>query len=82
MDQNWTWREVQLPFEPADNVFIFYIECQLGLLGQGSTYWSKDSHTFEQGSGSFQASRRLVTRNWNNLCLFELINNAGTVANS
>jgi hypothetical protein len=46
----WALREVQLAFDEDDSPFFFYFENSLTITGQGSTYWSMASRTFE---GSF-----------------------------
>jgi len=46
-DQNWALREVLLAFYKLDCNFFPYSTRQLSIIGQGSTYWSKVSHTIE-----------------------------------
>ena len=53
MDPNWALRDVQLAFDEVDSQFISYFEWLLRLIGQGSTYWSNPSPTFEGDSVSF-----------------------------
>jgi len=64
MDRNWALRDVQLRLDDVDNLFFSYSECYFRLLSQGSTYWTKASHTFEGSSGSFWANRWPFTRNY------------------
>jgi len=40
-------REVQLTFNEVDRLFVSHFEIQLRMIGQGPTYWSKASQTFE-----------------------------------
>jgi hypothetical protein len=47
MDQNWALREVQLAFDEVDRLFGSCFESYLQMIGQGPTYWSKVSRTFE-----------------------------------
>jgi len=47
MDHNWALREVQLAFDDVDRLFGSRFESQLMMIGQGPTYWSKVSRTFE-----------------------------------
>jgi hypothetical protein len=53
MDRNWALQEVQLAFDEVDSPFFSYFESSLRISGQGSTYWSTASQTFERSSGSF-----------------------------
>jgi len=50
MDRNWALREVQLPFDEVNCLFCSRLESQLRMTGQGPTYWSKASRTFEGGA--------------------------------
>jgi len=47
MDKNCTLREVQLAFDEVDSPFFSYFESSLRITGQGSTYGSTASWTFE-----------------------------------
>jgi len=47
MDRNWALREVQLAFDDVDRLFGSHFESELTMIGQGPTYWSKVSRTFE-----------------------------------
>jgi len=47
MDRNSALREVQLAFDEVDRLFCSCFESQLKMIGQGPTYWSKASRTFE-----------------------------------
>jgi len=64
MDPNWALRDVQLAFDEVDSQFFFYFEWLLRLIGQGSTYWSNPSPTFEGDSVSFWAYQQPFTRNY------------------
>ena len=63
MDQNCTLGEVQPAFDEGESLFFSYFECYIRMVGQGSTYRMKASHTYEGGSGLFWVYRRLFTRN-------------------
>jgi len=65
MYQNWALREAQLAFDEVDSPFYSYSESSLRITGQGSTYWSTPSQTFEGSSWSFQADSRRFTWNYN-----------------
>jgi len=52
MDRNRALREVQ---DEVNNLFFFHFNSKFRIIGQGSTYWSKASHTFEGSSRSFWA---------------------------
>jgi len=47
MHRNWALREVQLAFDEVDCLFGSRFESSLMMIGQGPTYWSKVSHSFE-----------------------------------
>jgi len=47
MDRNWALREVQLAFDEVDRLLCSSFESKLRMIGQGPTYWSKASRTFE-----------------------------------
>jgi len=47
MDRNWALHEVQLAFDEVDRLFCFCFESKSSMIGQGPTYWSKASRTFE-----------------------------------
>jgi len=47
MEQNVALREVQVAFDEVDHLFFSLFECYLGMLGQGPTFCSKASGTFE-----------------------------------
>jgi len=49
LDQNWVLCEVQLAFNEVDSPFFSYFDISLRITGQGSTYGSTASRTF-QGS--------------------------------
>jgi len=53
MDPNWAMREVQLAFDEVNSLFFLYFISKLRIIGQGSTYCSKASPTFEGSAGSF-----------------------------
>jgi len=53
MDRNWAMWEVQLTFDEVNSLYFFYCNSSFRIIGQGSTYWSKASHTFEGSSRSF-----------------------------
>jgi hypothetical protein len=42
------FQEVQLAFDEVDGLFFSYLDCESTIIGQGSTYWSTASHTFER----------------------------------
>jgi hypothetical protein len=50
MDRNWALREVQLAFDEIDCPIFSYFESSLRITGQGSTYGSTSSRTFERSS--------------------------------
>jgi len=58
IDRNWASHEVQLTFDVVDRLFFSPFQCWLRAIGQGPTYWSKDSRTFEGPSWSFSAYQR------------------------
>ena len=62
MDWNWALREFQLTFDEVNLLFFSLFISSFSMLGQGPTYWSKVSCTFEGCIGSFWAHRRPVTR--------------------
>jgi len=47
IDRNWALREVQLAFDEVDTPFFLNFEISLRITGQGSTYGSTASRTFE-----------------------------------
>jgi hypothetical protein len=47
MDRNWELGEVQLAGNEVDRLFSSRFESYLKIIGQGPTYWSGVSHTFE-----------------------------------
>jgi len=47
MDKNWALRDVQLAFDGIDRLFFLHFGSYFGMIGQGPTYWSKVSRTFE-----------------------------------
>jgi hypothetical protein len=53
LDRNWALREVQLAFDEVDRLLCSCFESYLRMIGQGPTYWSKASRTFEGRAGSF-----------------------------
>jgi len=53
MDRKWASREVQLAFEEVYRLFCSHFDSKLRMIGQGPTYWSKASCTFEGRAGSF-----------------------------
>jgi len=53
IDHNWAMREVQLTFDEVCSLFFFYFNSEFRIIGDGSTYWSKASHTLEGSSRSF-----------------------------
>jgi len=63
MDRNWAMREVQLSFDEVNSLFFFQFNSSFKIIGQGSTYWSKASHTSKRSSRSFWAYWR--QRAWN-----------------
>jgi len=58
VDRNWALREVQLAFNEVDRLLCSCFESELRMIGQGPTYWSKASHSFEGRAWSFWAYRR------------------------
>jgi len=54
MDRNWALQEVQLAFDKVDSPFFSYFETSLRITGQGSTYGSTASRTFEGSSDHFE----------------------------
>jgi len=50
MNRNWTLQEVEQAFDEVDSPFFVYFESSLKITGQGSTYWSTASQTFESSS--------------------------------
>ena len=79
MDQNRALREVQLTFDKVNSLLFSYFECLLRTIGQESTYWSKATHTFEGGSGSFRAYRRPFTGTYDRPCCFDSADDSGTI---
>jgi len=59
MDRNGALCEVQLAFDEVNRLFYSCFESELRMIGQGPTYWSKASRTFEGRAWSFWADRRL-----------------------
>jgi hypothetical protein len=57
MDRNWALLEVQLAFDEVNLLFCSRFESDLRMIGQGPTYWSKASRTFEGRGWSFWAYR-------------------------
>jgi len=55
LDRNWALGEVQLAFDEVDRLFCSHFESYLRMIGQGPTYWSKASRSFEGRAGSFWA---------------------------
>jgi len=55
MDRTWALREVQFAFDEVDRLFYSHFESKLRMIGQGPTYWSKASRTFEGRTWSFWA---------------------------
>ena len=53
VDHNWALHEVQLAIDDVDPLFISRFESKSIMIGQGPTYWSKPSDTFEGGARSF-----------------------------
>jgi len=47
IDQNWALHEVQLAFDEIDYLICSPFNSYLRMIGQGPTYWSKASRTFE-----------------------------------
>jgi hypothetical protein len=47
IDRNWALGEVQLAFDEVNLLFFSCFETLFRMLGQGPTYWSKASCTFE-----------------------------------
>jgi len=82
MDRNWALREVQLVFDGVDYHFFSYYKSQLRIIGQGSTYWGKASHTFESSSWAFWAYRWLCTWNHDWWCLIKLVDVPWTTVNT
>jgi len=81
MDQNCPLGEVQPAFDEGESLFFSYFECYIRMIGQGSTYRMKASHSYEGGSGLFWVYRRLFTRNYHWECFFTLLDNSGTTIN-
>jgi len=65
MDRNWALWDVQLAFDEVDSPFFSYFESSLRIAGQGSTYWSMATKTFEGTSWSFWDDSWLFTWNYN-----------------
>jgi hypothetical protein len=57
MDRNWTLREVQVAFNEVDCLFFSCFESWLRMIGQGPTYRSMASCTFEECTESFWAKQ-------------------------
>jgi len=53
IDQNWALREVQPASDGVYRLFSSWFESKLRMIGQGPTFWSKASCTFEERAGSF-----------------------------
>jgi len=53
MDHKRALREVQLAFNEVDRPFCSHFESLFRMIGQGPTYWSKASRSFEGPAGSF-----------------------------
>jgi len=53
MDRNWALQEIQLAIDEVDSPFFSFFERRLRMIGQRSTFWSRDSSTFEGGTWSF-----------------------------
>jgi hypothetical protein len=47
MDRNWALREVQHTFDEVNRLFCARFESKLRMIGEGPTYWSKASRTFQ-----------------------------------
>jgi len=56
VDRNWGLREVQLAFDEVDSHFFSDFKSWFSIIGQGTTYQNKVSHTFEGGSWSIWAN--------------------------
>jgi len=78
MDQDWAMWEVQLAFDDVNSLFFFHSNNQIRIIGQGSTYWSKASHTFKGSAGLFWAYRWPLTWNYNWKRLRKLLDDSGT----
>jgi len=55
MDRHWAVREVQLAFDDIDRLFFSSFDTWWRMIGEGPTYWSKASWTFEGCSWSLSA---------------------------
>jgi len=53
MDRNWTLGDVQLVFNAVDSPFFSYFESSLRITGQGSSYGSTASWTFQGNPSPF-----------------------------
>jgi len=77
LDRNWVLREVQLTFNVVDSPFFSSFKSYLRILGQGSTYWSKASHTFEGSSRLVWDYWRPFPWNHNWKCILKVLNDKG-----
>jgi len=73
IDRNWALREVQLAFDEVYCLFCSRFESQFRMIGQGPTFWSKGSCTFEGCAGSFWAYGRPFTWYYNGKCFLKLV---------
>jgi len=65
IDWNWALQELQLALDEVDSLFFSYFERSLKITGQGSTYWSTASRTFEGNCWLFWADWRPFTWSYN-----------------
>jgi len=80
-DQNCAFWEVPLACEGVDSHFVSYFESWLSIIHQGSTYWSKASHTFGGSSWSFWAYQWLFTWEYDWQCCSKWLDDSGTTIN-
>jgi len=82
MDRNWALHKVQLASDDVDCLFYSRFDSWFRMTGQGPTYWSNASHTFEGCAWSFWAYRRPFAWYYDWYCFLKVLEDMRATINT